>query len=135
MNKALVSQGPAVQLDTTPKSTVLPALALRLDGRARTTEIGQSHWFANGTVEQRRRFVAAIKDAQETAQNNRRLVLRYPDLAVELLRLGYSNPGQWSGYIPPRFHECGDFHPRWRPNDSYARPLLLDLVARAMERE
>lgn len=49
-------------------------------------------------------FDAAKADrARNTEQ--RKLVLRYPDIAARLCEppLNYARPGQWTGYIPPAF--------------------------------
>ena len=71
---------------------------------------------------------AASLAKTEGAAGRVRIVLRYPDLAARLCQqpLGYSEPGQWNGYIPPR--ECGGY------NTSPQRRALVEICAEAFRR-
>lgn len=72
----------------------------------------------------------ATEAAHAENERRRRLVLRFPDLAVRLTQppIGHATPEHWTGYIPPETTCTGAI------NDSPARPALLALVAEAEAR-
>lgn len=76
-------------------------------------------------------------------------VLAHPDLAKRLTEppLGFPDPTDWSGWIPPqtvpegmcgqncgRYHRCDGIH-AGRRNDSLRRAALVDIAAEAWRRD
>lgn len=66
--------------------------------------------------------------------SERELVLAQPDLAAQLTRppLGFKQPEQWNGYIPPYMTPAEKGHIR---NDSPQRVHLVAIVRTAMARQ
>ena len=82
-----------------------------------------------------REWQSAAKLAREEREEQRRLILRYPDIAARLCAppLDYKRPDQWTGYIPPRWDAPNEAFVV-RPNDSPRRVALLELLEAAAER-
>lgn len=82
-----------------------------------------------------REWQSAAKLALEERQENRRLVLAYPDIAAKLCAppIGYARPEQWTGYIPPRF-DAERIDGVTPINTTPRRTALLELLEAAAER-
>ncbi len=87
----------------------------------------------------RRRAVAAqwrvsLTQARATSQGRRKRVLAHDDLREQLCRppLGFDDPAQWNGYVPPATWNGrkGD-----QANTSPQRTALVRLCAEALNRE
>lgn len=79
--------------------------------------------------------VEAARAAARQTSDQHKLISRYPDIRARLCEppLGYANPGQWHGYIPPAY--CAeDVDGVTRLNDSPRRTALLALLEEAAER-
>lgn len=76
-------------------------------------------------------FLKQVQAAAHAENRRRRtLVLRYPDLAAQLIERPHrhTTPEDWTGYIPPATDCTGAI------NTIPCRPALLALVAEAEER-
>lgn len=82
----------------------------------------------------RHAHAAAVAEHAE----RRRLVLAHPDLAARLTQppIGYREPAQWSGYIPPYMIEgpCHAGRNTWTRNLSPVRVHLVAITHEAMAR-
>jgi hypothetical protein len=77
----------------------------------------------------------AAKAAREQSNEQRKLVLRYPDIAARLCEapLGYKRPEQWTGYIPPA-RDAESEMGAVPLNTSRYRTALMDILEAAAER-
>jgi hypothetical protein len=78
---------------------------------------------------------AAVTTAHANANENRKLVLAYPDIAARLCEqpLNYKRPDQWTGYIPPYYdREAGNGTVHL--NTSPIRQALMAILSAAAER-
>lgn len=68
-------------------------------------------------------------ERRQLSESRRARVLAHPDLAIKLTAapLDYTEPGRWSGYVPPRM---------WAEqlNNSPRRAALVDICAEAAKR-
>jgi hypothetical protein len=96
------------------------------------TVITQLPLWGYAIPEQRREFAAAVRVAWSTAERRRRRVLAHPDIAVRLLRVGYTDPAHWTGYVPPSTWS-GHYGPVH--NDSPVRRELVDILRAVAARE
>lgn len=90
----------------------------------------------------RRSITELYRQAHAAAEaehaERRRLVLAYPDLAQRLTQppIGYTDPRQWTGYIPPYMIEGPTQHGRntWTRNLSPVRVHLVAITREATAR-
>lgn len=82
-----------------------------------------------------REWRTAAKAAREERQENRRLILAYPDIAAKLCDppLDYTQPDRWTGHIPPRY-DAERIDGVTPLNTSPRRAALLELLEAAAER-
>lgn len=86
-------------------------------------------------VTETREWRSAAQQAARDSAEQRRMILEFPDLAAKLCQppLGYKQPEQWTGYIPPRWDATSEDNVV-KPNDSPRRAALLALLEQAAER-
>lgn len=77
--------------------------------------------------------IAAVSQARNDADDHRKLVLSFDDLAARLTArpLEFKQPTQWNGFIPPYMTPADQGHAR---NDSAQRVHLVAIVREAMAR-
>lgn len=87
-------------------------------------------------ITETRLWRTAARDAARQSAEQRKLILAYPDIAARLCDppLGYKQPGDWTGYIPPAY-DPEDWKGVIPLNDSPRRAALMELLEAAAERE
>lgn len=86
-------------------------------------------------ITETRAWHVAREAAREQRIEQRKLVMRYPDIAARLCSapLKYAKPEQWTGYIPPAYD--GEREDGTTPvNTSPVRVQLMALLEEAAER-